>query len=335
MKKVLVIAVLVCLGTLGMAVPTLATNPEHDNEKVTICHAAGLAGTTKYVTLTISHNAVYGPGGHFNENGTTQAGHEQDYLGACDEEEPEDTPLAAGVTFNEATCTSGASFSFVKTALPGIGLRPFYSIEGTLVGGKPVAGESYTITALPVEGYVFEGQTVWTHTFAAAPTNCGEPPKECPNGDLNGAEPGCETIVVPPRCPPPNPDGSYGGKDGKPGNDECKPDPVDETTTTETTPSEPEPVPTTPEPPVTTTPEPPVTTPPTTRKPPVKVKPPVVTKPELEDELDKQAEGNGATPVSPGTVEARNELPNTGLPLIPIALLGAGLVGSGIGLRRK
>lgn len=62
-------------------------------EKVTICHAAGQAGTTHYVELTISENAVYGPGGHFNENGTPQAGHEQDYLGPCETEvEPTPTP---------------------------------------------------------------------------------------------------------------------------------------------------------------------------------------------------------------------------------------------------
>jgi len=53
------------------------------NDKVTICHGAGQDGTTKFVTLTISVNAVYGNGGHFYENGTPQAGHEQDYFGAC------------------------------------------------------------------------------------------------------------------------------------------------------------------------------------------------------------------------------------------------------------
>ncbi len=52
-------------------------------DKITICHAAGRDDTTKFVTLTISEHAVYGPGGHFNEDGTPQAGHEQDYLGAC------------------------------------------------------------------------------------------------------------------------------------------------------------------------------------------------------------------------------------------------------------
>jgi uncharacterized repeat protein (TIGR01451 family) len=79
------------------------------------------------------------------------------------------------VTFNEATCTTGPSFQFVKTATE-FGPRPFYFVEGPLVDGKPVAGASYTITALAVEGYVFEGQTVWEHTFAVAPTNCGTPP---------------------------------------------------------------------------------------------------------------------------------------------------------------
>ena len=39
-------------------------------DKVTICHAAGLEGTTHYETLTIGYEAVYGPAGHFYENGT-------------------------------------------------------------------------------------------------------------------------------------------------------------------------------------------------------------------------------------------------------------------------
>lgn len=54
------------------------------SEKVTICHAAGQEDTDKYVTLTISRNAVYkDQGGHFYENGTPRAGHEHDYLGPC------------------------------------------------------------------------------------------------------------------------------------------------------------------------------------------------------------------------------------------------------------
>jgi hypothetical protein len=57
---------------------------------VTICHAAGLDGTTQYVTLTLNANAVYGQAGHFSEPGTPNAGHEDDYEGPCQEDEDED-----------------------------------------------------------------------------------------------------------------------------------------------------------------------------------------------------------------------------------------------------
>jgi hypothetical protein len=48
--------------------------------KVTICHAAGLAGTTKYITLRLSAN---GASAHIANNGSPQAGHELDVAGAC------------------------------------------------------------------------------------------------------------------------------------------------------------------------------------------------------------------------------------------------------------
>lgn len=315
----LFLSVLACLTMFvigGTAATALATNDHPD--KVTICHAAGLAGTTHYETLTIGYEAVYGPGGHFNENGTPQAGHEQDYLGPCQVDE-EDQTLAAGVTFHEATCTTGASFTFVKTSIPGVGLRPFYNVEGPIVDGKPVAGESYTITAIPVEGYVFEGQTVWTHTFAAAPTNCGTPPPPCPNGEQ-----------------------PIHGQDGNAGNDACNPclPPVNaekcppETTTTTTT-TEPPPTTTEP-PPATTTPEPPSTTPvvpPPAAKPPA-VKPPAVAPPALEKQLKKQEKKNGAPNAPAPHAQAPGELPNTGAPLGLVALLGSLLTIGGWILRR-
>lgn len=72
-----IIAVALILLT---AVPAKADQPE----QVTICHAAGLADQpANYVTLTLPWVAVYGQAGHFNENGTTQAGHEEDTLGPC------------------------------------------------------------------------------------------------------------------------------------------------------------------------------------------------------------------------------------------------------------
>ena len=68
---------------LGVSVPAVA-----GQDKVTLCHAAGLAGTTHYNTITVGWPAAYGPGGHFYENGTPRAGHEQDYLGPCKTEPP-------------------------------------------------------------------------------------------------------------------------------------------------------------------------------------------------------------------------------------------------------
>ncbi len=73
-------AIIAMIITAGAFQQKLNAAPE---DKVTICHAAGQAGTTHYVELTISRNAVFGEGGHFFENGTPRAGHEQDYLGRC------------------------------------------------------------------------------------------------------------------------------------------------------------------------------------------------------------------------------------------------------------
>ncbi len=91
---------------LAIAIVLVAAQPARAQDKVTICHAAGLEGTTKFVTLTIAYPAVYGPGGHFNENGTTQAGHEQDYLGPCEGDatpSPEVTPEPTPVVTPEPT----------------------------------------------------------------------------------------------------------------------------------------------------------------------------------------------------------------------------------------
>ena len=206
MRKYLILALVAVTAVVMGVFPatTLASDSPHP-ENVTICHAAGLDGTTHYETLTIGYEAVYGPAGHFYENGTPQAGHEQDYLGACNEpppptdvcpnlegdqatvpegyhleddengrpicvqDETEDIPVTAGVTFIEATCTTGPSVQLLKT---NPGLR-FYNVEGPIVDGHLVAGATYTFTALVDEGYVVVGQSVFTHTFAAAPTNCG------------------------------------------------------------------------------------------------------------------------------------------------------------------
>jgi hypothetical protein len=62
-------------GALAPGAPSYTAAP-----KVTICHAAGRAGTTHYIQLTISANGL---AGHFDNNGTPKAGHELDYMGPC------------------------------------------------------------------------------------------------------------------------------------------------------------------------------------------------------------------------------------------------------------
>jgi hypothetical protein len=93
-KIVLVVAAALAI-VLVFLVPAVAESNKPNNngggDKVTLCHAAGLDGTTKYVTLTLSENAVYKEqGGHFYENGTPRAGHEDDYLGPCITDGPTD-----------------------------------------------------------------------------------------------------------------------------------------------------------------------------------------------------------------------------------------------------
>lgn len=111
---VLVLAAVMVGGTFGVA---LADAPGH---KVTICHASGLEGTTKFETLNIAWSAAYGQAGHFNENGTPRAGHEADYSGACTAEDdppnPTETPTDVPPT---ETPTDSGDPTPTSTATPG------------------------------------------------------------------------------------------------------------------------------------------------------------------------------------------------------------------------
>jgi LPXTG-motif cell wall-anchored protein len=97
-------AVLIGLGSLTIGSSALA-----EGEKVIICHAAGREGTTHYETLEVSTNAVFkDQGGHFYENGTPAAGHEEDYLGPCDIPPTTSTTTSTTVVPSSST-TSPAS----------------------------------------------------------------------------------------------------------------------------------------------------------------------------------------------------------------------------------
>jgi hypothetical protein len=60
----------------GVLIATL-TATSQAGDKVTICHAAGLAGTDHYIAITISVNAE---NKHIDDHGTPLAGHEQDFI---------------------------------------------------------------------------------------------------------------------------------------------------------------------------------------------------------------------------------------------------------------
>lgn len=76
--------ILTAFGAAVLTLVLLASPASADKpDKVTLCHASGRADTTHFVTTTVGYAAAYGNGGHFNEDGTPQAGHERDYLGPC------------------------------------------------------------------------------------------------------------------------------------------------------------------------------------------------------------------------------------------------------------
>ena len=116
------LALVMSLGVLAALAIAGATSARVDNEVsgspsvslleatpdfVTFCHVAGRAeDPANTVTLTLPSNAVFGQGGHFNEDGTPQAGHEQDHLGAC-ETPPTPTDVCPNIDGNQAEIPEG------------------------------------------------------------------------------------------------------------------------------------------------------------------------------------------------------------------------------------
>ena len=71
------------------------------------CHVAGRADDpANIVTLTLPYTAVFGQAGHFNEDGTPKAGHEQDYLGPC-QTTPPPTDVCPNIDGNQASNSGG------------------------------------------------------------------------------------------------------------------------------------------------------------------------------------------------------------------------------------
>ena len=228
MKKIIAALAVVVVALVGL-VQTATAGGEHP-DKVFVCKYVGTPGVDEVLQtgqnpISVSISAIPdfpGVGGFFGDEHARSlvlaydTGQDEPSCPGgqgCEEDcTPTGIMVTAGVSFTEATCTAGPSFSLSKP----IGI-PFYDVEGLLVNGKPVAGESYTITALPALGYVVLGQAVFTHTFAAAPTNCGTPPPNNPPCTFVGAD-------------------KDGGMDAYGGtNNDCAPRPTPPVTTTTTT----------------------------------------------------------------------------------------------------
>lgn len=105
MKRLAALSVLLLLS---VPVVALASPPEF----VTFCHVAGLAeDPANTITLTLPYQAVFGEAGHFYENGTPAAGHEQDYLGEC-----QTPPTTTTTTVAETTTTTVAETTTTTVA---------------------------------------------------------------------------------------------------------------------------------------------------------------------------------------------------------------------------
>lgn len=95
------------------------TAPASPGSSVTLCHAAGREGTIKFITLTIPYNAAFGQAGHFNEDGTPNAGHEEDYLGPCQDSESTTTTTSPSTTTSPPTSsTTTTSSSSTTSTIP-------------------------------------------------------------------------------------------------------------------------------------------------------------------------------------------------------------------------
>jgi len=140
MKRLLAVFAAGALGVVGLAAGLAASGFAGNarevgtDDKLTICHVAGLASDpANYITLTLPYNAVYGKNGesgHFNENGTTKAGHEQDTLGPCS---PPQTDLCPNLEGVQSEVPGGMVLEDGKCAVPPPRLCPD--------GKPPTSGE--------------------------------------------------------------------------------------------------------------------------------------------------------------------------------------------------
>lgn len=142
------VGVVVAAVTLGMV--GLSTQAAATVEKVVVCHAAGRVGTTQYVTLEVPPNEGGFPQGHFTEGGTTEAGHEDDYLGVCVEDTT--TTESTTTTTGSTTTTEEATTTTTETTTTTTGSTTTTEDTTTTTGSKKTPrSDDPTTTAVPYD----------------------------------------------------------------------------------------------------------------------------------------------------------------------------------------
>lgn len=164
------LAALSVLLLLSIPVVALATPPTF----ITFCHVAGLAeDPANTITLTLPYQAVFGVAGHFGENGTPNAGHEQDYLGECQTPPTGTTTTTAPVTTTtvaETTTTTVAETT--TTTQETTTTQPTFTEQTTTTIAECPPGTIHQ-PPLCVEPAVVLGETTTPET-SAPPVVAGE-----------------------------------------------------------------------------------------------------------------------------------------------------------------
>lgn len=150
LRVALVTAVLVtAVGAWSAAAQADPPNPPA-NGKVYVCHATSDmgGGTQHYNLLEISINAAFGTnGGHFKEDGSSQDGHELDFVlvepgGTLPPDVPTGVVHKEGLTCEGAVTTTAATLrSFTATKAPGSVLLRWRTVSEVDVLGYNVWAE--------------------------------------------------------------------------------------------------------------------------------------------------------------------------------------------------
>ena len=139
--------------------------------KYFVCHAAGQEGTTHFEYLELPYQATFGQAGHFNEDGTPRAGHEDDFLTVegdedCDGEQPTATADPSATTTFEPTASASPEPTSTDT------LEPTATDTATATGTlEPTETPTATLTPNQL-----------TETPDIVPTYCEGLPQPCHSG---------------------------------------------------------------------------------------------------------------------------------------------------------